>query len=146
MRKTGQEKETALMHLLHSAEESCILQYYGFWYGHLFFSSSHVGVKGNDPADRLAGKAANIQVACISEDLTCWGAWDTSCRRKAKDTMPSTDRKREAYEEETLDKLPWQDTNKLKGRSSIQGDIGGTSERQGGAHMGVSERIDATLK
>ena len=25
------------------------------------------------------------QVACISEDLKCWGAWNTTCRHKAKD-------------------------------------------------------------
>ena len=28
-------------------------------------------------------------VACISEDLKCCNAWDTTCRHKAKDTTPS---------------------------------------------------------
>ena len=28
-------------------------------------------------------------VACVSEDLKCWGAWDTICRHTAKDITPS---------------------------------------------------------
>ena len=30
-------------------------------------------------------------------------------------------------------------------RNSFKGDVGETSERRGGAHMGFSERIDTTL-
>ena len=29
------------------------------------------------------------QMACISGDLKCWGAWDTTCKHKAKDIAPS---------------------------------------------------------
>ena len=29
------------------------------------------------------------QVAWFLEDLKCWGAWDTTCRHKAKDVTPS---------------------------------------------------------
>ena len=33
----------------------------------------------HDRADRLAGK----ETACVSEDLKCWGSWDTICGHKA---------------------------------------------------------------
>ena len=47
-------------------------------------------VKGNDQADRLEAKQPS-QMACILEDLKCWGAWDTTCWHKAKDiTQPIT--------------------------------------------------------
>ena len=29
------------------------------------------------------------QVACFSENLKCWEAWDTTCEHKAKDMTPS---------------------------------------------------------
>ena len=49
------------------------------------------------------------QVACFSEDLKCWGVWDTACRHKAKDVMPSVTGKREAWNKEVLNDLPWKD-------------------------------------
>ena len=57
------------------------------------------------------------QVACLSEDLKCWGAWDTTCGHKAKDTTPSIAWRREACKEETLDDLPWKDE---RGPSSVR--------------------------
>ena len=75
----------------------------------------HAGVKGNDWADRLVGKQPS-QVACISEDLNCWGAWDTTCRHKAKDITPLIWR-REVWKEEALDDLPWKDE---RGSSSMR--------------------------
>ena len=29
-----------------------------------------------------------LQLACVSEDLKCWGAWDTTCWHKAKNMTP----------------------------------------------------------
>ena len=57
------------------------------------------------------------EVACFSEDLKCWGAWDTTCGHKAKDTTPSIAWRREAWKEEALDDLPWKDE---RGLSSIR--------------------------
>ena len=57
------------------------------------------------------------QMACFSEDLKCWEAWDTTCGRKAKDITPSIAWRREALKEEALDDLPWQDE---RGPSSIR--------------------------
>ena len=49
------------------------------------------------------------QAACFSEDLKCWGAWDTTCGHKAKDITPSIARSREAFKEEAIGDLPWKD-------------------------------------
>jgi len=57
------------------------------------------------------------QVACFSEDLKWWGAWDTTCGHKAKDITPSIAWRREAWKEEALDDLPWKDE---RGPSSIK--------------------------
>ena len=69
------------------------------------YCPGHAGVKGNDRADRLAGKA----VAGFSTDLKCWGAWDTTGGSEAKGITPSIAWRREAWNEETLDYLPWKD-------------------------------------
>ena len=73
-------------------------------------------VKGNNRADRLAGKQPS-QVARFSEDLKCWEAWDTTCGHNTKDTTPSIACRREAWKEEALDDLPWKDE---RGPSSIR--------------------------
>ena len=57
------------------------------------------------------------QVAFFSEDLKCWGAWDTTCGYKTKDITPSIAWRREALKEEVLDDLPWKDE---RGPSSIK--------------------------
>ena len=69
-------------------------------------------------ADQIDWRAKQpSQVACFSEDLKCWEAWDTTCRHKAKDLIPSTAWRREALKEEALDDLPWKDE---RGPSSIR--------------------------
>ena len=47
--------------------------------------------------------------ACVSEDLKCWAAWDTTCGHKAKNITPSVAWRREVWTEEALDDLPWKD-------------------------------------
>ena len=49
------------------------------------------------------------QVARFSEDLKCWGVWDSTCGHKAKDITPSIAWRREAWKEEALDDLHWKD-------------------------------------
>ena len=61
----------------------------------------NAGVKGNDRAHRLAAKQPS-HVACFSEDLKCWEAWDTTCGHKAKDITTSIAWRREAWKEEAL--------------------------------------------
>ena len=69
------------------------------------YCPGHAGVKGNDRAERLAAKQPP-QVACFSEDLKCFRAWDTTCGHKAKDITPSKAWRREAWKEEALKDLP----------------------------------------
>ena len=78
------------------------------------------------------------QVACFSEDLKCWEAWDTTCGHKAKDITPLIAWRRKALKEEVLDNLPWKDQ---RGPSSIRWTLEsfqrqhwGNFERRGGAH------------
>ena len=47
------------------------------------------GVKANDRADRLTGKATVKSGLPQSEDLKRWGAWDNTWRHKATDITPS---------------------------------------------------------
>ena len=91
------------------------------------------------------------QVACFSDDLKCWEAWDTTCGHKAKDIIPSIAWKREAWKEEALDNLPWKDE---RGPSSVrwtlepfQRQCWGKLPRDGVKRkmMGFSERIDSIL-
>ena len=62
-----------------------------------------------------------LQVACISEDIMCWGAWDTTCGHKAKDSTPLNAWRREAWKEEAFNDLPWKDE---RGPSSIRWTLG----------------------
>ena len=57
------------------------------------------------------------QMACFSEDLKCWEAWDITSGHKAKDVTQSITWRRESCKEEALDNLPWK--NK-RGPSSIR--------------------------
>ena len=57
------------------------------------------------------------QVACFSEDLKCWEAWDTTCGHRAEDITPLITWRREACKEEALDDLPWKDE---RGTSTIR--------------------------
>ena len=62
-------------------------------------------------ATKQVGRRAQqpSHAACFSENLKCWGAWDTTCRHKAKDITPSIAWRREVWKEEALDNLPWKD-------------------------------------
>ena len=87
------------------------------------YCPGHAWVNGNDRADWLAKQPS--QVACFSEDLKCWEAWDTTCGHKAKDITPSIAWRREAWKEEALDDFP------LKGRERAivsQANIGTVSK------------------
>ena len=55
-------------------------------------------------------------VACFSEDLKCWEAWDITRGYKAKDITLSVAWRREALKEEALDDLHWTDE---RGSSSV---------------------------
>ena len=78
------------------------------------------------------------QVACISEDLKCWAALDTTCRHKAKDITPSITWRREVWQEDALNSLPWKDKSGLLSiRWTLEpflDNVGETSERRGGTH------------
>ena len=55
------------------------------------------------------------KMALFSDDLKCWGAWDTTCPHKAKDSTPSIAWRREAWKEEVsitrtlepFERQPW---------------------------------------
>ena len=49
------------------------------------------------------------QVACFSEDLKYWEAWNPTCEHKAKGITPSITWRREAWKEEAQDDRPWKD-------------------------------------
>ena len=90
------------------------------------------------------------QVAGFSEDLKCWGAWNTTSGHNAKDITRSITWRREAWKEEALGDLPWKDE---RGPSSLRWTLELfqrqrwklLSERRGGAHMGISDCIDSIL-
>ena len=96
------------------------------------------------------------QVACFSEDLKCWEAWDTTCWH-----MPlhaGTKHRTSHYwllgEERCGKTRHWtiflERTRAGQHQSDehwnhFRGNVGETSERQGGVHMGFSEPTDTTL-
>ena len=90
------------------------------------------------------------QVACFSEDLKCWEAWDSTYRHKAKDITPLVAWRREALKEEAPDDIPWKEE---RAPSSVRRTLkpfqrqrwGNFWERRGEAHMGFSKRIDTIL-
>ena len=86
-------------------------------------SSSHTWHSSSPPSchgtcmGRLNRVSQSTEVDCILEDLKCWGAWDTTCGRKAKEIKPSTAWRVEAWKEEALNNLPWKNE---KGPLSIR--------------------------
>ena len=50
-----------------------------------------------------------LQVVCVSEDLKCWGAWDSTCGHKAKDITPLIAWRRKAWKVETFYNFPSKD-------------------------------------
>ena len=69
------------------------------------------------------------EVACFSEDLKCWEAWDTTCGHKAKNITPLIVCRSEALKEEELDTLPWRDE---RGPSSIRRTLEGSQRPRRG--------------
>ena len=88
-------------------------------------------------------------VACFSEDLKCWEAWDTTCGHKAKDITPLIACSRKALKERALDDLPWKEERRpswiRRTLEPFQRQRWETSERRSGVHMGFIERIDTIL-
>ena len=95
------------------------------------YCPGHTGVKGNDRADSLAGKAT------LTSGLLLGGASDTTCGHKAKDITPSIAWRRKAWKEEALDDLPWRTREGHRQSDQhwnrFKGNVGGTSERRDGA-------------
>ena len=105
----------------------------------------HARVKGNDWADRLAGKEPS-QMAWFSEDLKWWGAWNTTCGHKTKDITPSIAWGREARKEEAFD---WRSPLRTREdhRSSDEHSVAVFQRRRSGNFLetGYSERVDTIL-
>ena len=76
----------------------------------------HAGVKRNDRADRLAGKAALTSGLRLGRSKAL-RSLRHYLRARAKDITPSIVWRREAWKEEALDDLPWEDE---RGPSSIR--------------------------
>ena len=70
------------------------------------YCPGHAGVKGNDRADRLAGKATLTSGLLLGRSKVLRNLRHTSCGHKAKDITPSITWRREAWKEEALDDLP----------------------------------------
>ena len=89
------------------------------------------------------------QVACFSEDLKCWEAWDIPVGTKPRIShhwSPGEERcwKRKRWTiflERTREAYRQSD----KQWNRFKDNVGETSERRGGAHTGFSERIDTIL-
>ena len=101
------------------------------------------------------------QLACVLEDLKCWGVWVTTCGHTAKDVTLSIAWRREVWKEEVLDGLLWkgekvnwvregyhQSENTLKtmlGKLLRAGGGGGGGGRNTYTYIGFSEYIDTIL-
>ena len=74
-------------------------------------------VKWREMTEQIHRRAKQpSQMACSSKDLKGWGAWNTTCGHKTKDSTASIAWRREAWKEAALDDLPWKDK---RGPSSI---------------------------
>ena len=100
------------------------------------------------------GKKEPSQVACFSEDLKCWEAWDNYLWAQSQGhiTPASIAWRREAWKEEALDDLPWKDE---RGPSSVRRTLEPFQTQRWGNFretgweriiMGFSERTDTILK
>ena len=122
------------------------IQYRNLW----IYSPGHSGVKGNDRADRLAGKpiiASGLRLG-RSEVLRSMRHY---LRGKSQGHL-TIDRLKQRRVERGCARR-----SSLKGReraivsqsevhwNCVKGNVGETSERRREAHMGISKRIDATL-
>ena len=80
--------------------------------------------QGKWPSRLTGGKKQPSQMNCVSEDLKCWGAWDTPCGRKAKDLShhrsPGGKRRRKNDIEMTRQGLVW---TRQKNENSFKGNM-----------------------
>ena len=90
----------------------------------------HAVVKGNDRADRLARKAT-LTIGLLLGRSEALRSLRHYLWAQSQDITPLIAWRREALKEEH--------------RNRFKDNVGDTSERQGEAHMGFSERIDTTL-
>ena len=113
------------------------------------YCSGHAGVKGNDPADRLAGKATLTSGLLLGRSEMLRSL--RHCLRAQSQGHHTIDRLEERGVERGNARR-----SSLKGRDEghrqsdehwkrFKGNVGETSEGWGGAHMGFSERIDTIL-
>ena len=85
------------------------------------------------------------QMACVSEDLKCWGTWDTTCGRKAKDITPSIAWTREVWREIFLERTREGHRQSDEHWNCFKGNVREIPERRGGTHTQISERTDTVL-
>ena len=80
-----------------------------------------------------------MKVACISDDLKCWGAWNTTCGHEAKDITPLIAWRREAWKEKVF--------TFLKGQilELFQRQCRGNFRETGQSAYEFSEHIDTIL-
>ena len=106
------------------------------------YCPGHAWAKGNHRPPRyvrLAGKATMTSgwQASVSEDLTCWGAWDTICGDKGNDTTPSSIRLgKEALKEESLGDIPWKPDVNLSLSETNTGSCSFVKDNGGGTSDG----------
>ena len=104
----------------------------------------------NGRADRRAKQLS--RVTCISENMTCWGAWRTTYRHKAKviiliDKSPEGERRTTSKPFTILlKKLSQRKRKRIFSQVNIWNcfkvNTGNTTERRGAVQMGFSERVD----
>ena len=100
------------------------------------------------PSRQTGAQKATSQVACLSEDLKCWKTWDITCGHKAKDITALTARRREALKEALtifLERTRESHRQSDEHWNRFKGNVGETSEKRVGAHMGFSERKHTIL-
>ena len=105
---------------------------------------------GNDRVDRETAWQL-LQAACLSKELKCWGAWDTTYGHKAKNIRPPIAWSKRGVEKASARRSP------LKGReraivmqsdehcNCFNGNAGETPERRGGALVGLAMHVDTIL-
>ena len=112
------------------------------------YCPGHAGVKGNDRAEGLAGEAT-LASGLLLERSEVLRSLRHYLRVQTKDITPSMAWRREAWKEEARDDL-LERTREGHRQSDecwncFKGNVGDISERRGGAHMVISERINTTL-
>jgi len=92
------------------------------------YCPGHAGVKGNDRADRLAGKAALTSGMLLGR---------SEVMRSLRHYLRA-----QSQGHHTNDRLEERVAERGSARRRFKSNVGETAERRGRAHMGFSERID----